>query len=82
MAIGDGLMISIGNRAYLLLLYFILIVVFSFKAQEVKAATFKPTTIQEIKDKIIMAYSSDKPVIVSFYLEKNYKPSYLWRKGQ
>lgn len=71
-------MVSIGNRAYLLLLDFILIVVFSSKAQEVKAATFNPTTSQETKDRIITAKSSDRPVI---YLEKNYKPSYLWRKG-
>ena len=78
---GDGLMISIGNRAYLLLLYFILIVVLSFKAQEVKAATFKPTTSQEIKNKIITANSSDKPVIVNFYLGKNYKSFYFLLEG-
>ena len=74
-------MISIGNRAYLLLLYFILIVVLSFKAQEVKAATFTPTTSQEIKNKIITANSSDKPVIVNFYLGKNYKSFYFLLEG-
>ena len=85
---GEKLMISIGNgaclfgnRDYLLLSCFILMKVFFAKAQEVIAAAFNTTKSQEIKEKIITANSSDKPVIVNVNLEKNYKPIYLRRRG-